>query len=252
MAISQGYIHPKIFDNSRKLAGRRKLVNRSYDLYDNSPNDPVSAAQAQVLQVATQELGLNQPASAEAANGAPPQEAPPKSKPLESVQKVKTPDPEDAASPGMPREGSPEGGEKEAVSDKPHPLQESIHSAEVRDATLPVISLIQAINFSIAEGAKGDERKTRDFYGGIMAVGGGSLTAHFHQFLEEELHASQPKFKKELIVSLPPRDIDPQVLEWKGASVFGKLRGSNDTWIGRPEYELLNSRILTYKCLWSW
>lgn len=126
-----------------------------------------------------------------------------------------------------------------------------IKAADARDAVLPVMSLVDAINLSIAEGAKGDDRKTRDFYGGIMTVGGGSLITQFHQFLELELHASQPKFKKELLVNLPPRDIDPSVLCWKGASVFGKL-STNDAWVSRLEHNLLNSRILTYKCIFSW
>ena len=91
----------------------------------------------------------------------------------------------------------------------------------------------------------------RDFFGGIIAVGGGALIPDFKEFLEEELVDSQARMKKDIMVAPPPRDMDPQVLVWKGASVFGKLR-ANDSWIGATEYDRLGSRLLAYKCLWSW
>lgn len=45
--------------------------------------------------------------------------------------------------------------------------------------------------------------------------------------------------------------IDPQVLVWKGASVFGKLK-ANDSWISGLEYERLGTRTLAYKCMWNY
>lgn len=158
---------------------------------------------------------------------------------------------------GTPREGSPAEGDGEGGKEtgtgtgKVDPIEQQIKQADRRDARLPVMNLVDAINISISEAARGDERKIRDFYGGIMTVGGGSLTANFHQFLELELQTSQPKLKKELLVNLPPREIDPQVLCWKGASIFGKL-STNDAWVSRLEHSLLNSRILTYKCIFNW
>ncbi|KAJ2977676.1 hypothetical protein NUW58_g7737 [Xylaria curta] len=45
-----GFYEPAIFDNSTKLRGRRKLIDRSYNAYDaDVPDDPTSAAQTAIL-----------------------------------------------------------------------------------------------------------------------------------------------------------------------------------------------------------
>jgi len=165
---------------------------------------------------------------------------------------AESPVPKKADTPQSGRQGSPATGEKEPLSTQMHPIMEMIHSAELRDRTLPTMSLDQAIMLSIEHGARGDERKMRDFYGGILPIGGGTQTYQFRQVLEDELKEAQPGFAKDLTVGVPPREIDPQVLVWKGASVFGKLRGTNDVWIGGMEYDRLGSRLLAYKCLWNW
>jgi actin-related protein 8 len=33
--------------------------------------------------------------------------------------------------------------------------------------------------------------------------------------------------------------------------VFGRLKG-NDAWIAQRDYDMLGSRLLTYKCLWQY
>ena len=109
-----------------------------------------------------------------------------------------------------------------------------------------------AILASISEGARGDDRKMRDFLGGIMVIGGGSKTFNFNVYLEQRLRALRPNYTKEILIGPPPRELDPQVLVWKGGSVFGKLRGTNDSWIGQLEYDRLGARILNYKCMWAW
>lgn len=85
-----------------------------------------------------------------------------------------------------------------------------------------------------------------------MVVGGGSQINGFHAYLEERLHLLRPAFAKEIMIGSPPRDLDAQVVVWKGASVFGKLDGTNDSWIGQLEYDRLGSRLLVYKCMWAY
>ena len=47
---AMGFYDPSIFDNSNKLGGRRKLIDRSYNAYDvDVPDDPASAAQLAIL-----------------------------------------------------------------------------------------------------------------------------------------------------------------------------------------------------------
>ncbi|KAI9843503.1 MAG: actin-like protein arp8 [Thelocarpon superellum] len=150
-------------------------------------------------------------------------------------------------------------------------VESKIVSAEQRDAILAIYPLDLAILTSISNSTstpstnpsapstapttvtETDERKTREFLGGIMVIGGGAgPIPGFHTHLEERLRALRPGFAKDVMVGTPPRELDPTVVVWKGASVFGKLSGTNDAWIGRLEYDRLGSRVLAYKCMWAW
>ena len=253
-------------DVTDKVFRRRKLINRSSDLYDGSPNDPLSTAQAQVL-AASPRLEDDIPAPTAVAasssqtgkNTFPPN---PFEKSLAVPKSEITPQPKSAASPAQedvgtpqPIEGATQGADNKdgMQSSQLHPVMEQIHSADIRDRTIPIMPIHQAIVTSIENAAKGDDRKMRDFYGGILPIGGGAQFQNFNQFLEEELVESSAvaRFKKDIMVAPPPREIDPQVLVWKGASVFGKLK-TNDSWINPIEYDRLGSRTLAYKCMWNW
>jgi len=93
----------------------------------------------------------------------------------------------------------------------------------------------------------------RDFFGAIMLVGGGTKIPGFNMFLELRLKEMQPAFTKEIIIGLPPRELDQQLVIWKGGSVFARLSSSgNDSWVYRKEYEMLGTKLLAQKCMWSW
>jgi len=133
------------------------------------------------------------------------------------------------------------------------PVYEKTKIAEERDRILPVIPLDQAILESLAQGARGDDRKLRDFFGGIMLVGGASKTPGLREFIEARLRELRPFYGKEILVGPPPRDFDPQVVAWKGGSVFGRLSShGNDSWISKAEYDMLGSRLLNNKCMFAW
>lgn len=262
-----GYFQPSIFDNSNKLDGRRKFLPRSHDIYDGQPNDPVSAAQSEILSsiapASTDAESNEEPQS----NGAAPQPdvqaTPSRSQQLHALSRVQdmeaTPRSSVAGSPAPEAVGTstPQagGGSSTPVPGgqtstlPPAPRGPTI---EERDDILPIFPLDNAILTSIMHAARSDDRKMRDFLGGIMVLGGGSLVPGFHAFLEERLHALRPEFAKEIMIGTPPRDLDPQVVVWKGASVFGKLSGTNDSWIGQLEYDRLGSRLLAYKCMWAY
>lgn len=50
----------------------------------------------------------------------------------------------------------------------------------------------------------------------------------------------------------PPREIDPQVLCWKGASVFARLKVIHEMWITKADWDLLGNRGLHYKTLFTY
>ncbi|KAI9367564.1 hypothetical protein BJX61DRAFT_527755 [Aspergillus egyptiacus] len=254
-----GFFQPWMFDNSQKLNGRRKLISRSVDIYDNQPNDPTSAAQSEILTALAPPPSVDQTNGDSQTNTSDVQATPSKPQHLNALSRVQeldaTPRSSVAGSPGPETGGTPQaggtgtpsgGGQNQSTSHQRAP------TIEERDDILPSFPLDKAILTSIMHAARSDERKMRDFIGGIMVVGGGSLVSGFHLFLEERLQLLQPGFAKDIMIGTPPRDLDPQVVVWKGASVFGKLSGTNDSWISQLEYDRLGHRLLAYKCMWAY
>jgi len=55
-----------------------------------------------------------------------------------------------------------------------------------------------------------------------------------------------------MIISRPPRELDPQVVAWKGGAVFGRMSRTNDSWVNSFLYERLGDRVLAHKLMWAW
>lgn len=136
-----------------------------------------------------------------------------------------------------------------AINDDPTP---SLIDADALDRTAPIMPLHRAIITSIEIAAGTDDRRRRDLLGSIMVIGGASKTPHLGAYLESQIRQALPQYPKEILVAPPPKDLDPAIIVWKGGSVFGKLRMTNDSWIGGLEYDRLGARILNYKCMWHW
>ncbi|PHH62576.1 hypothetical protein CDD81_6891 [Ophiocordyceps australis] len=131
------------------------------------------------------------------------------------------------------------------------PERSATAMAAERDSVTPVAPLDIAILTSIQNAVKGEDKKLRDFLGSIMVIGGGSKMAHFGVVLEEKLKARRPDMADKILVSRSARDMDEQVVVWKGASVFAKLP-TNDSWVTPFEFERLGARTLHHKVLWAW
>ncbi|KAF1987182.1 chromatin remodeling complex subunit Arp8 [Aulographum hederae CBS 113979] len=277
MLAPMAYFKPEVFDHSNKLKRRRAIIDRSYDLYDGSPNDPTSHSQTAALQVSST---LLPPEPAPERNGTitsmtatpsrerpfnllsrlndPTIEATPRSSVAGSPAPEGTPQPIATNGRASPTPGNAMGGDITnangvTVFASNDALAEKIALAETRDLILPVMALDAAILTSIHAGARGDDKKTRDFMGGIMVVGGGAKFPNFNAFLEERLKEMQPAFAKEILIGPPPRELDQQLVVWKGGSVFGRLSSSgNDSWVYGREYDVLGSKLLAQKCMWNW
>ncbi|CAN8097069.1 unnamed protein product [Discula destructiva] len=287
-----GFYDPEIFDNSTKLRGRRKIIDRSYDAYEvQSPDEPESAAQVAIL--ALNKPSLNHAAPA-ASTTTPQDHATPlkeKPNPLGNLFRDSTPQASNGASPAPEGASTPVpppfifGGKENAFGNgalppnggtpapapapapatnggfnpQPNPSG-SYQEPEIpvfklqameQDAILPIAPLDIAIMTSIQNAARGDEKKVRDLMGSIMVVGGGAKIPHFTSYLEDKLKLRRPDIADRVLVSRSARDMDEQVVVWKGASVFGKLP-QNDSWITPIEYERLGARVLHHKVLWAW
>lgn len=163
-----------------------------------------------------------------------------------------TPRSSPAASPPPDEVGTPHPAGEEANGDDIAELKGAQPDTDLIDRTVPIMPLEQAILTSIHHASGMDERKRRDLLGSIMVIGGASKTPYLGSYLEMRLRMALPQYPKEILVAPPPRELDPAVIVWKGASVFGKLRMTNDSWIGPLEYDRLGARILNYKCIWHW
>ncbi|XMA08552.1 hypothetical protein WAI453_001343 [Rhynchosporium graminicola] len=289
-----GFWDPLLFDNSHKLAGRRKFIDRSYNAYDvEIPDDPPSAAQLAILtsikpSIATTANGFSMNAQSELAT-------PSKEKPNPFLSRMDTetngnslitsaagsPAPEAANNPvpsgtfvfGANGTNGESPGPNGIANQFGNQFTNGSHNSGTpippagmfvdqyartqkdlaieRDSILPIAPLDQAIITSITHAARGDEKKLRDFFGGIMVIGGGSKTPGFGPFLEEKLKARRPDIADKLLVGAAPRDMDGQVVVWKGASVFARMT-SHESWMGQVEYERLGSRALHHKVLWNY
>lgn len=286
---AMGVFDPSIFDNSAKLRGRRKLVERSYNAYDvDIPDDPSPAAQLAILALVKPSLT---PTISNLLQSQPEVSTPGKerSQPFNFLARgdngvngtplgshAGSPAPEGTSTPIPPTyvfgagkdivnsdspapraNGTPVPGQGSQVSQPPpgmfvDPTARSAQSiATERDDVLPLAPLDIAILTSIQNAAKGDEKKLRDLLGSIMVIGGGSKIPQFTVVLEEKLRARKPDLSERILVSRSARDMDEQVVSWKGASVFAKL-STNDSWITPFEYERLGTRTLHHKVLWAW
>ena len=285
-----GVFEPSIFDNSAKLRGRRKLVERSYNAYDvDIPDDPTSAAQLAIL-------ALVKPSITSNANGFPQSQGDVSTPSKEKSQPFSfsgrgdingtpmgshagSPAPEGASTPvpppfifgngkdatnggspaptGSRAAGTPVPGQTSQASQPPAGMfvdsaaRSAKQMAAERDSVLPVAPLDIAILTSIQNAAKGDDKKLRDLLGSIMVIGGGAKVPHFTVVLEEKLKQRRPDLNDRILVSRSARDMDEQVVVWKGASVFAKLP-TNDSWITPIEFERHGARTLHHKVLWAW
>lgn len=278
-----GLFKPAIFDDQYKLEGRRKLVDRSYDIYECAPNDPTSTAQAEILTQIAPHLAA--PTKSITANGTGVNgngvtedkgyfDHSTKARP-HSFNRIKdtdvTPRSTPAGSPSRDLESTPQPGgtpaletEKttsqednegeQAEAEEGEEEEEAPLSIERRDDILPVHPLSHSILTSITHASRSSssQQKIRDFLSGIMLVGGSSLIPGLASHLEESLQAIRPAYAKDILIGRPPRELDAQVVVWKGGSVFGRMGKTNDSWVGGLEYERLGERVLGYKCMWAW
>ncbi|KAG0056438.1 actin-like protein arp8 [Gryganskiella cystojenkinii] len=101
----------------------------------------------------------------------------------------------------------------------------------------------------------GSEERSKKLYGSIILVGGGGMVKGFDRVLEDRLFQALPATLTtvEKVEVLPsPREMDPRLLVWKGASVLGKLETANELWIKPLEWELMGRKILRDKALFVW
>lgn len=104
--------------------------------------------------------------------------------------------------------------------------------------------------FNSARAAGGDD-KIRKYLQAVLVIGGTGLIPGMAHALESRLQAIAtplvPNMEKVQIIP-PPKDVDPRVLSWKGASVLGKMESVSELWISPSDWDLFGMRALKERC----
>ena len=245
----KGLFQPNIFDHSRKLRGRRKLIPPSYDLFDGVRNDPTSYAQARILsRLASEAQESSAPGNANGYFGSAKSIAPPR-RPLPvnhafNIAKDAGPLSPTRGTPLVDADGTP------LPTNGADGLRTEVQEQSLRDDIVPISELETAVLMSLDQAAEGDEKRFKDFTRSILFLGGVAKTPDLSNFLESRLNKLRPGYN--ILIAQPPREMDHAQVVWKGASVLAKLRSVSDLWIGKLEFERLGARTLHHKCTWAW
>ncbi|KAF3940077.1 hypothetical protein ABW19_dt0201028 [Dactylella cylindrospora] len=185
-----GFFQPQIFEIGDKLRGRRSLWGRSHDIYDGVPNDPISLAQSSLRRAPpADDFESIEDSSIGLGSGATKQLSTQPAVPNLNVDS--TPKTSNAGSPA-PEEALDQS--DNTLSNQPLTVTSTTVKANVLNSTdsvdleeeVPaVLPLDLAIIESIYYAAKGDEKRSKDFFAGILIVGGGSMTSGLNHLLEE-------------------------------------------------------------------
>ncbi|KAL0577906.1 phosphatidylinositol kinase-related protein kinase tor1, partial [Marasmius crinis-equi] len=106
--------------------------------------------------------------------------------------------------------------------------------------------------YNSARAAGGDE-KIRKYLQAVLVVGGTASISGMAHALDSRLQAiSTPlvsNMEKVQIIP-PPKDVDPQVLVWKGAAVLGKMDGASELWVTPQDWDVFGMRGLKERCFY--
>ena len=120
------------------------------------------------------------------------------------------------------------------------PSLEYAIATSIRFASLPALSSMTTTNLG--------EERSRRLYSSILVVGSGALTPGMGYMLEDRVRSLKGGT---VSVIPPPRDIDPGVLVWKGASVYTRLKSAErEAFMTRKEWDLYNVRGIPLRLLY--
>uniref|UniRef100_A0A2S2PUS2 Actin-related protein 8 n=2 Tax=Schizaphis graminum TaxID=13262 RepID=A0A2S2PUS2_SCHGA len=98
-----------------------------------------------------------------------------------------------------------------------------------------------------------DEIK-RKMYSSILVVGGGLKFDGACAWLKSKisLNAQQVYYGGHIEIISSPKDLDPQIVTWKGAAILAGLESSNELWISGKEWSSWSIRILKERAMFNW
>lgn len=91
-------------------------------------------------------------------------------------------------------------------------------------------------------------------YGCILVVGGGMKFVGIGKWLQNRVGLQIPYLyrSEHLDIVTSPKDMDPAITQWKGASVMSCLESAIELWITGTEWSKGGVRILREKAPFMW
>ncbi|TMS16383.1 Actin-related protein 8 [Larimichthys crocea] len=116
------------------------------------------------------------------------------------------------------------------------------------------LGLDKAILYSI-DCCASDETK-RKMYSSILVVGGGLMFHGAQEFLLHRIINKMPPSFRRLVdnveVITRPKDMDPQLISWKGGAVLACLDTTQEMWIHQREWQRFGVRMLRERAAFVW
>lgn len=261
MLAPLGFFYPNIFDQKLKREmyctkpngeqARYSIFPRSVDIYEDGVySDPTSAAQIAITKGALSIYAKpSEEAATPAVQGATPTPATADQDDA-TIEKVSS----SAASAASPNDDPLQN----PLVGLDHAIIESITQAVSQKASMEPGPAQHAATIQLQQ----------NFYENLLIVGGAAAKLPgFNSVLTDRIsmwltHAERPLkstggtggggVSGDILVMPAPREMDPQVLTWKGGGVFAKLKIVNECWISARDWDRLGARSLQYKALFAY
>lgn len=133
---------------------------------------------------------------------------------------------------------------------------------DVEQPYLFLTGLDHAVIQSIKSAAVSDPTRPGKMYENIIIIGGGAQLAGFETLLVDRLGIWRSMARNDgeddgvsdeaIAVMPPPRDMDPQILTWKGGAVFSRLKVVEEMYITQKEWDLLGPRSIHYRTMFAY
>uniref|UniRef100_A0A8D0CZ17 Actin-related protein 8 n=1 Tax=Sander lucioperca TaxID=283035 RepID=A0A8D0CZ17_SANLU len=102
----------------------------------------------------------------------------------------------------------------------------------------------------------GSDETKRKMYSSILVVGGGLMFHGAQEFLLHRIINKMPPSFRRLVdnveVITRPKDMDPQLISWKGGAVLACLDTTQEMWIHQREWQRFGVRMLRERAAFVW
>ncbi|CCG83898.1 protein of unknown function [Taphrina deformans PYCC 5710] len=250
ITCTMAYFHPEIFENDDKYSARRSLFSRSMDIYEDQSQEPESVIQDRLLYGKSDREPNNiynvniRPQEVVTVRGA-------RALALAAADSTRADTPLDVDSPMVDAVHDSKNDVEMAIDELDKEV-DAVNDVLDRNDELPLlvpldVAIISSITCACENAPNADERR-KAMCSTILISGAGYNFPYASYYLEERLKALRPAWTSIAIVP-PPRDMQPEMLCWKGLSIFSRIKIATEYWVSSAEFDLLGSRTLQQKSL---